>query len=262
MGSRSAGGGFHGLGLFQPGGQRRVRQQARAKRTGIHHAHAFGLEIRHGFIGKARVLQRVLVVAQHAVDRGLIDDELENLHRVAAETDVARLAGFLDFSESGQRLVHDLLHRHEFDVVAQNDIEVIRAEPVQRNIDALRDALRGKIEVREIVAAEFGAEGVAFARHAFQCDTEQDLAHPPAVERRGVDEVEAAVERDAHAPQGLVQRNTAKLSPKGAGAKTEHREVKIGLTETASLHGNEQLLMTFKGRPRACARLRRYDNPS
>ena len=37
--------------------------------------------------------------------------------------------------------------KHKLDVVAEDDVEMIGSEPVQRNIDALRDALRGEIEM-------------------------------------------------------------------------------------------------------------------
>ena len=181
-------------------------------------------------------MQRVLVVAEHAIDVGLLEDEFKNLHRVTAEADVAGFAGLLDFPQGRERLVDDLLHGHELDVVAENDIEVIRAETVQGNIDALGDAFGREIEMRQVVATEFGAQRVALPRHAFERDAEKHLAHAAAVERRRIDKVEPALQRDAHAAERFVESDVSKLSAEGAGAETKNRQVKIGVSETTSLH--------------------------
>jgi len=86
--------------------------------------------------------------------------ERENLLRITAETDEAHLAVLLRPAQRGNCLVNDLLHLDELDVVTQDDVEVIGAEPVQTDIEALADAFGAEIEVAEIVAAELGAEQV------------------------------------------------------------------------------------------------------
>ena len=236
MRSRGAGGCFHIFGFLQPRRQGRVREKSRAERTGIHRAHAFRFQIRNRLVGEARVLQCVLIVAQHAVHVRLLADEAEDFLRIAGEADVADFPGLLDFSQRGDRLIHDLLHRHEFDVVAEHDVEVIGAEPVQRDIDGFGHALRGKIEVRQIVASDFRAKRVALARHAFQRDAEQHFAHPASVKWRGVDEVQPALERDADARENFVERHVAEFRAERRCAEAKDGKLEIGLAEAAGFH--------------------------
>ena len=172
MGGSSASGGFHVLRLLEPGRERGVGEQTGAERAGVHDANPFGLQVRHGLIGEAGVLEGVLVVAQHAVDLGLLADELKNLLRVAAEADGLHLAGLLRFTEGRDSLVDDLLHWDELDVVAKDDVEVVGAEAVQGDVDALRDALRAEVKVRQVIAANLRAELVAIARDAAEGDSQ------------------------------------------------------------------------------------------
>jgi hypothetical protein len=136
----------------------------------------------------------------------------------------------LDFFQCRDRLVHDLLHRHELDVVTQHDVQMIGAEAVQRHVHALRHALRGKIKMREVVASEFRAEGVAFARHALQRDAKQHLAHAASVEWRCVDEVQPALERDAHALHRLVELHAAELRAERRCAEAEDGKLEAGFS--------------------------------
>ena len=236
QGCGGAGGGFDVLGLFEPGGQRGVRQQPGAEGASVHDADAFLLQIGHSLVGKASVLQRVLVVREHAVDIDLVADEPEDLHRVTAEADEPHLAGLLNFPQGGNRLVDDLLHRHELDVVAQHDVEVIRPQPVQRDVDTFRDALGRELEVPQVIPPQFRAKQVAVARDATQGNPQQDLAHPAPVERRGVDEVQPAFEGHSHAGQGLVQLHAAKLLTEGGGSEAEDRKLQAGAAQRTSLH--------------------------
>src|SRR5439155_1354122 len=107
--------------------------------------------------------------------------------------------------ERGPRLIDDLLHPRELNVVTEEDVKVIGAEPVQADIDAFGHAPRGEIEVLQIIAAQFGAEGETVPRHVAQGDAEKHFAHPAPVKWRGVDEVQPAIERDADATQRLVE---------------------------------------------------------
>src|SRR6202000_2467304 len=97
------------------------------------------------------------------------------------------------------------------------------AEPVEADIDALGHAFRGEIEVREIVAAELGAESIAVAGNAFESDAEEDFTHAAAIEGRGIDEIQAAIESDAHAGERFVDGDIAKLGAERGGAETEDR---------------------------------------
>ena len=179
----------------------------------------------------------MLVVAQHAVDLGLLADELEDLLRVAAEADGLHLAGLLRLAEGRDGLIDDLLHRDKLDVVAEDDVEVVGAEAVQGDVDALRDALGAKVEVRQVIAAELRAELVAIARDAAEGDAQEYFGNTAAVEGRGVDEVDAAIEGDLDGLQGVIEGDTAEFLAERGGAETENREFDSGLTEGASLHG-------------------------
>jgi hypothetical protein len=225
--------GFHLFGLFQPGWQRRIGEQTRGERAGIHRADAACLQLRHKLIGEARILQRVLIVAQHAIQLRLPEHVFERLHRITGDADETHFPGLLLPAQSGQSFIHNLLQRHEFDVVAEHDIEVIRAEPMQRDIHAFGDALCGKVEVREIVAAELRAKRVALPRHALEHHAEQHLAHPAAVEGRGVDEVQPEVERDADAGEHFIQRDGAELRAERRGAEAQDGNLEASAAERA-----------------------------
>ena len=125
---RGTGCGLHRLGLLEPGRQGSVGEQACAEGSGIHGADPAGLQVGHRFLGEAGVLEGVLVVAEHAVHRGLISDDAEDLLRIAAEAHEAHLAGGHGLADGRQRLVDDLLHGHELDVVAEHDVEVVSAQ--------------------------------------------------------------------------------------------------------------------------------------
>src|SRR5436190_12763856 len=83
----------------------------------------------------------------------------------------------------------------------------------------------------EIVATEFRAKQIGITRHAFQCDSQQDLTHSATVERRRVDEIEPAFECDVHALQHFVERNVAKLCTERTRAEAEDREVQVSVAE-------------------------------
>src|SRR5438876_6289743 len=234
----SARGGLYGLRFLEPRRQRRVGQQTRAERTGVQDADAFRFEIGNRLVGEARVLERVLIVVQHAVHVGPIADEPEDFLRITAEADEAHLALPLNLPERGQGLIDDLPHVHELNVVTEEDVEVIGTEPMQADIDAFGHAPRGEIEVRQIIAAQFGAEGETVARRVAQGNAEEHFAHPAPVKRRGVDEVEPAIERDADAAQRLVETDLAELLPERRRAEAEDRELESGTTKGARFHGS------------------------
>ena len=179
----------------------------------------------------------MLVVAEHAIDLGLVADELEDLLRVATEADGLHLAGLLRLAEGRDGLVDDLLHRDELDVVAEHDVEVVGAEAVEGDIDALRDALGREVEVRKVITADLRTELIAVARDAAEGDAEEHLRHPTSVERRRIDEVEAAVEGDLDGLQGVIEGDAPEFLSERGGAEAEDRQFDAGLTEGTGLHG-------------------------
>src|SRR6266498_2366282 len=113
---------------------------------------------------------------------------------------------------------------------------MLDTEAVQAHIHALGDATGAEIEVRQVVAAEFGAERVTVARHPAQGDAQQHFAHSPAIERRGVDEVQPAFERNVDGPNALIERDRPEFLPERAGAETEHGKPQSGPSEESGLH--------------------------
>ena len=70
-----------------------------------------------------------------------------------------------------------------------------------------------------VVAAELRAEVIAVARNAPERDAEQALAHPPAVEGRGVDEVHAQVEGHLDRAEGFVEIDARNSCPSDEAPK-------------------------------------------
>ena len=175
---------LHVLRFLEPFRQRRVREQASAERARIHAPDTLCLQIGNGFIRKARVLQGVLIVTQDAIHVRLVANEAENLLRVTAEANEAHLALLVEFlRRAGNRFIHDLLHGNKFDVVAEDDIQVIRAQAMQAHVHALRDSSGTEIEVLQIISAQFGAERVAVPRDVAQGDAQAALRSCPAHKR-------------------------------------------------------------------------------
>ena len=90
---------------------------------------------------------------------------------------------------------------------------MVCSKSVKADVDAFSDSFGTEIKVRRIVAAKFGAKGVAVARYATQSDPEHDFAHATSVERRCVDEVQSALQGDLNTLQCFVQLHTAEFLP-------------------------------------------------
>src|SRR6185436_15392301 len=159
--------------------------------------------------------------------------------RVAAETDEAHFPLIAYPAKGWNRFINNLLHGDELDVVTQNNIQMIGAEAVQANIDALRDAFGAEVKMLQIIASEFGAEYVAVTTDIAQSDTEEDFAHAAAVKRRSVDEVKSAGQRHANTFEGFIKRNAPKLLTEGGSAKAKDGKLEAGFSERTSLHGAE-----------------------
>ena len=167
----------------------------------------------------------------------VVEHGVEGLERVAGEADEAGLALFLDLEEGRQGFLPDLRERDEFDVVKEEDVEVVGLQPLQRDVDGFLDAAGGEIEVDVRVAAELGAEEVGLAGHVAQADAEEDLRHAAAVERGGVDEVHPEVEGGAGRAHRLVEGDRAEFRAERGGAEGEDGKVEAGLAEGACFHG-------------------------
>ena len=90
--------------------------------------------------------------------------------------------------------------------------------------------------MRKVVATELRADGLARARHAFERDAQQNLAHTPSVKWRGINEIQPAVQCDADALDGFFERNAAKLCAERRRAEAEDGNMKVSFSETTGLH--------------------------
>ena len=97
--------------------------------------------------------------------------------------------------------------------MAQTDVQILHAKPVQTDIHALGHAPGGKVKMMKIIAAEFGADEITLARRLSQRDSEQHFAHATAIERGGVDKVQAGIQGGAYGAKRLVQIDFAELLP-------------------------------------------------
>ena len=159
----------------------------------------------------------------------------------AAEADEARLAGLLQLLQRR----HDLVQRDvdgqvvagilgDQRIVQLEQVDVVAAEALQAVVHALRDRL-ADVGAMSAAQPELGAEddiGLQRLQHA----AEIALGLAVAVERRGVEVVDAGLD-GARGGALLVGRRALGEQPAdGAGAVAEHRDLEAGASEPALLH--------------------------
>ena len=125
--------------FLQPGGQRSLGEKAalKGRRSNPHP----GLQVRDGFVRKPGVLQRVLVVAERAIDLGEVTDGTKKSSGVAAESDEAN-ARLLSPAQGGMVSLDDWLQFDELDVMAQHNVEVVGAQAVEADVTDSATPLR------------------------------------------------------------------------------------------------------------------------
>lgn len=236
-GGGPAGGGFDFLGLLEPVGELRLREQPGGEGAGVDDTRALGFEARDEVVREAGVLEGVLVVGEDAIDVEVVEDAVEGFHGIAGKADGSDFPLGFEFHRGGQGFLPDLRQRDEFDVVQEENVEVVGAEAVERDVDGFLDAFGGEIEVAERVAAELGAELVGIARLAAEGDAEQDFRHAATVEGGRVEEGKAEVERGVDGIQGVVELHRAELLAERGGTEGEDGKVDAGGAEGAGDHG-------------------------
>ena len=97
----------------------------------------------------------VTAVGENEIDLGAGGDVGENFQRKAGNADSANLSRLLKLAHGGYGFVDDLFTIDEFDVMGDQEIEVICLEAAQRFVNAAFDAGGGEIERGHIIAAAF-----------------------------------------------------------------------------------------------------------
>ena len=145
------GGGLYFLRFLEPVGQRGIGEQACGEGAGIHDADGFLPEAREKVVHQGCVLKGVLIVGKDAVDLifGVIENLVEGLHGVAGESYCPDKALFLEGEGGRDGLFPDLWEIDELDIMEQEDVEIVRAEAVEGNVDAFINASGSKVEVGE-----------------------------------------------------------------------------------------------------------------
>ena len=194
--------------------ERRPHDLRDAVRPGERDHVALGLAVQQRVL-RLRGDERCPAVLAAQVERGL-----DLVGRPLAESDVARLAGPHDLVER----LHRLLERRPGVVaMALVEVDVIRAQAVERGVDLLQHLLAGEALVlvvhREV---ELCREHVGVARPRFEHVAEERLRRPERVDVGGVDEVDAGVERGVDAGPRLVVRDAAAVGQPRAEADLRH----------------------------------------
>jgi hypothetical protein len=162
-----------------------------------------------------------MAVGKHAIKRGAVEDVFKNLEGETGDADETDFSLLLNFAEGGQSFFDDLGHVHELDVVALHDVDVIEAHALKGFIDAAGDAFGGKIETGYVVASAFGADDVALAPDFLKSFAENFFGESASVVGRGVDEVDAVVERDVEGTDAFGFVGLAEFIAERRGAVAE-----------------------------------------
>jgi hypothetical protein len=216
---RGAGGGFDLLGLLEPLREGSIGEEAGRKGARSHDPDLLLQETREEAVSEGGVLEGVLIVREDAVEvvLSVIKDGMKGLRRIAGEPHGTDEALLLELQSGRDGLLPNLGEIDKFDVVEEDDVEMIGAQAVEGDVDAFLDALGGKVEVGERVATEFGSLEIGIAGHVAESDAEQD--------------------GDADGFQGILDADFAEFLAEGRGPKAEDGKVDSGVAERSGLHG-------------------------
>jgi len=128
-----SGGAFDFFRFFEPFGEGGIGEEAGGEGAGVDGAEAFLFEARDEGVGEGGVLEGVLVVGEDAVDVvfDLIEEGVKAGHGVAGEADGADFTGGFCFQNGGEGFVPDLREFDEFDIVEEEEVEVVGVEAIE-----------------------------------------------------------------------------------------------------------------------------------
>src|SRR5687768_1239777 len=113
---------------------------------------------------------------------------------------------------------------------------MVRAEPMQAHVHAFNYPPGGKIKVVQIVTTELRAQCIASAGHVAQGDAQQYFAHAASVKGRGVNEVEAAIEGNAHAAESFIERDGTEFLAERRRTEAENGNRQTGFAKWTRFH--------------------------
>jgi len=126
-------------------------------------------------------------------------------------------------AERGDRLVNDLRDRSVFNVVTEDDVNVVHAEPLQALIDALPDAVGREVEVLGAVAvpADLRGQDVAVARNFPKATAEDCLGASTSVIWRRIKIIDPDIERALQTIAAVEFVGGAERAAERRGSQTE-----------------------------------------
>jgi hypothetical protein len=127
-------------------------------------------------------------------------------------------------------LVEDkLVLIRELDVVGEQDVDVIRLQPLEGGLKRLAGAFRSEVEFRVAESAGLGADVDLLPPPAGERLAEELLRESTAVLRGGINEVHARVDGGVYGRGRFLRGHGAELLPEGGPALREDRDVEAGL---------------------------------
>ena len=171
-----------------------IGQQPHRHRRGVDHPHAARVEIGKQ-PHKRDVVEAIMTIGENDIQGGLIEHFAKNPERQTADAYFAHFSLPLQFLQRGNRLVHHLADRDEFDVMANDQVNVRNLQPRETFVHAARNALRGEIKIGQAVTSDFGREIITRARNTLERLAEHGFRGRRAVVRGRVDEIDAQLER-------------------------------------------------------------------
>ena len=182
-----------------PIGRTGIAEQPHGQGRGVEHRHPLYTEVRQQLVERG-VVQAVVTIGLDLIHFHLVQHLPVELQRQARNAHEARLARRLCFAQRRDRFVDDLRNAAELHVVHLDEINVLDAQPRQALVHAARHAVGGEVKVLFLVAVatHFCREEVLFAGDLAQGPAEHRFCRRQTVERRGVDQIDAAVDRRVH----------------------------------------------------------------
>ena len=191
------------------------------------------------------VVVTVGVALEHVVQALLFVDVHhghEGLHvglREVGQADVTDLAGFFDLVEHLRRFFDGRLGIRPVQLI---DVDVVGLQPLKALVDLAQDVLAGQVVDRLMLLvpdeAALGGDDDLFAQAALQGLAQHALRVMPAVYRRHVEQVDAAVDRRVDDGDGVVVVGSIPVAAKVPAADADGGDLFVDALYFLVDHGN------------------------